>query len=396
MPPDTTATIRLGQRLHYLDSVRGLSALYVAACHAYLMYAGNVAADMQSTAGGLLLGTSWLAWGRLAVAVFMVLSGYCLMLPIVQSPTREQRSTFTQFMARRARRILPPYYAALGVSIVLILMVPRLADPSIGEWHKSFPAISTGSVLMHLVLLHNYVPAYQYAIDHPLWSIATEWQIYLLFPLLVSIGRKYGDFRILTASVAITVALTMLIVNLSLENNPWPPQFVALFGLGMLCAAWNFPREESAPVDRRAWGRRAAVLLAAGFASALVFGGTRQQIPDLLIGAGIGTGLVFLTDAIARGRQPLALRVLELRPLVGLGRFSYSLYLLHAPVLALFYVLALRLGLGPVEIQLFILGVALPATVAVCYVFFLAFERPFLSLRTAPRRLAHSRELPVG
>jgi peptidoglycan/LPS O-acetylase OafA/YrhL len=396
MPPATTATIRLGPRLHYLDSIRGLSALYVAACHAYLMYAANIADGRQTAAGLLLLGTSWLAWGRLAVAVFMVLSGYCLMLPVVQSPARELKSNISQFMGRRARRILPPYYAALGVSIVLILMVPGLADPSIGEWHKSFPAISTGSVITHLVLLHNYVPAHQYAIDHPLWSIATEWQIYLLFPLLVWIGRKHGDFRILTASVVITVALSLFIVNVQLEHNPWPPQFVALFGLGMVCAAWNFPREQTAAADRRQWGRRAVLLLAAGFASALVFGSSRQQIPDLLIGAGIGAGLVFLTDAIARGRQPLALRVLETGPLVELGRFSYSLYLLHAPVLALFFLLARRMELGMVEFQLFILGIALPVTVAICYLFFLVFERPFLNARATPRRLPQSRELPVG
>ena len=325
MDSDTTTTIRLGQRLRYLDSIRGLSALYVAACHAYLMYAADFAEQgLQSTSGSLLLATSWLVWGRSAVAVFIVVSGYCLMLPVVQSPRRELRSTFFQFMARRARRILPPYYAALAVSIVLILMVPSLADPAIGEWHKSFPAISTGSIASHLLLLHNYVPAHQYAIDHPLWSIATEWQIYLLFPLLVAIGSKHGDFRILSASVAITVVLNMSLVNGWFEHNPWPPQFVGLFGLGMVCAAWNFPRDGSSPADRRGWGRRATVLLAVGVASNLVFGATRQQVPDLLIGAGLGCALVFLTDAVARGRHPLALRALELPPLVELGRFSYQ------------------------------------------------------------------------
>ena len=100
---------------------------------------------MQSASGRLLLGTSWLMFGRSAVTVFIVLSGYCLMLPVVQSPRRELRSTFQQFITRRAWRILPPYYGALAVSIVLILMVPSLDDPSIGEWHKSFPAISAGS-----------------------------------------------------------------------------------------------------------------------------------------------------------------------------------------------------------------------------------------------------------
>ena len=300
----------------------------MAACHAYLMYAAHLdTPGLQSASGRLLLGTSWLMFGRSAVTVFIVLSGYCLMLPVVQSPARELRSTFQQFITRRAWRILPPYYGALAISIALILAVPSLDDPSIGEWHKSFPAISAGAVVSHLVLLHNYVPAYQYAIDHPLWSIATEWQIYFLFPLLVSIGRKEGDFRIVTTSVLITAGLNIVLVNFLRGHNPWPPQFVALFGFGMACAAWNFPREADAPpLDSRRWGRRAMVLLPLGAASNLVFATNREQVPDLLIGAGIGCAMVYLTEAFRRGRRPLALRVLELPALVGLGRFSYSLY----------------------------------------------------------------------
>ena len=164
---------RSGLHLGYLDSLRGLSALYVAACHAYLMYAGDFAeAGLRSASGALLVGTSWVVFGRAAVAVFIVLSGYCLMLPIVQSPGKEWRVSFWPFMWRRAWRILPPYYGALACSAALIVLVPALGDPSIHEWHKSFPAFGTGSVVSHLLLLHNYFPAYQYAIDHPLWSIA--------------------------------------------------------------------------------------------------------------------------------------------------------------------------------------------------------------------------------
>jgi len=382
----TGSTALRAPRFQYLDSIRGLSALYVAACHAYLMYAGQFAEQgLGSTAGGLLLATSWLAFGRLAVAVFIVLSGYCLMLPVVQSAGRELQSTYLQFMARRARRILPPYYAALIVSIVLIVMVPSLEDPSIGEWHKSFPALSTASIVSHLTLLHNYAPSYQYSIDHPLWSIATEWQIYFLFPLLVWIGKKHGEFRIITASVAITAALTMYVVNLSPAHNPWPPQFVALFGLGMVCASRNFPREaDGATLDRRKWARRAALLVGLGAVATLLLGASRQQLPDLLIGAGVGCAMVFLTDSVVKGHRPFTLRVLETPALVELGRFSYSLYLLHAPVLALFYLLARHWELDMVAFQLFILGIALPASVAASYVFFIMFERPFLHARRRP------------
>jgi peptidoglycan/LPS O-acetylase OafA/YrhL len=376
---------RSGLNLGYLDSLRGLSALYVAACHAYLMYAEDFAGlGIRSSSGALLISTSWLMFGRVAVAVFIVISGYCLMLPIVHPPGRDWRVAFWPFMARRARRILPPYYAALACSSALILLVPSLGDPSIREWHKSFPAFGTGSVVSHLFLVHNYFPAYQYAIDHPLWSIATEWQIYFLFPLLLWIGKRHGDFNIVVAAGALTIALNLYLLNFSPEHNPWPPQFVGLFGFGMACAAWSFPGPWRSAEVRR-WRLQAIVLLGVGAVATVVFAATRQQqLPDILVGAGIGCAMVYFTNEVLTGsRRPLVLRVLEHRALVALGHFSYSLYLVHAPLLALFYLLARRLNLTPLAFQFFILGVGLPATVAACYAFHLVFERPFIRRRPA-------------
>jgi peptidoglycan/LPS O-acetylase OafA/YrhL len=236
----------------------------------------------------------------------------------------------------------------------------------------------------HLLLVHNYFPGYQYAIDHPLWSVATEWQIYVLFPLMVWIGKRHGDFSIVVTGGAITMALNLYLLNFSPQHNPWPPQFVGLFAFGMACAIWSFPAAWPAALDVRRWRRHAIVLLVAGaVASVLLISTRQQQLPDLLVGGGIGCAMVFLTNAVLTGSRPLALRVLERRPLIALGRFSYSVYLLHAPLLAVCYLLARRLNLTPLSFQLFILGVGLPATLACCYVFHLVFERPFMKRRRA-------------
>lgn len=57
-------------------------------------------------------------------------------------------------------------------------------------------------------------------------------------------------------------------------------------------------------------------------------------------------------------------------------------------VLALFFVLTRRWGLGRVETQLFILGIALPTTVTVSQLFFVMFERPFLNRSRSPPSIA--------
>ena len=127
----------------------------------------------------------------------------------------------------------------------------------------------------------------------------------------------------------------------------------------------------------------------------------QQQLPDLLVGGGIGCAMVFLTNAVLTGSRPAALRVLEHSSLVALGRSSYSLYLFHAPVLALFYLLARHLNLTPLVFQLFIIVVGLPVTVATCYAFHLVFERPCITPRRATassheRQALHLDALPVS
>lgn len=384
--------------LIYIDSMRGLCALYVAACHAYLMYGPAIlqgASDRLSRM--LVLSTFWVAFGRLAVAIFIVISGYCLMLPVVRSEGRVLRRTWLQFMCRRAWRILPPYYGALALSIALILIVPDFDDPAIGEWHKSFPALTTGSVLSHLALIHNYFPDWQYSVNHPMWSIATEWQIYFLFPSLVWIWSRFGVGKLIIASLGICVALIYFLVLFWPEHNPWPPQFLALFGLGMAGAAYNHPEdgeENERREEQSSWGRRALWLFTLGGISILLFWEHRQQVPDFLVGGATVCVMIFLTQALQRGRRPRALRLLEWWPLVSLGRFSYSLYLLHAPILALFFLLARELGLGMTSIQFFILGVGLPVSVLASYLFYLAFERPFVSPRTTPNERLKSQRTP--
>ena len=102
-------------RMAYLDGIRGLAALYVVLVHSY----------DYSSALPLQPALLWLAmakfvrYGMFAVVIFIVLSGYCLMLPIVRSNKRYFSGGLLEFFKRRIRRILPPYYAALVFCILI-------------------------------------------------------------------------------------------------------------------------------------------------------------------------------------------------------------------------------------------------------------------------------------
>ena len=185
--PKSLAPPRL--RLDYLDGLRGLAALYVVLHHAY--YGLTAEAALPPLAAHL---TYWLYLGRSAVDIFIVLSGYCLMLPVVRAG--RLRGSFADFMRRRARRILPPYYAALGVCLLAIAVLPPLHDLSHPNalWNEALPAFTPGIIASHLLLIHNFASAWHSRIDYPMWSVATEWQIYFLFPLvLLPIWQRWGS-----------------------------------------------------------------------------------------------------------------------------------------------------------------------------------------------------------
>src|SRR5881275_2600112 len=152
------------ERLAGLDGVRGLAALFVVVNHVFLRAFPGYPVDHAP------FWAAWFIYGRFAVVVFIVLSGFSLAL----SPARHgwRLDGVSGFARRRARRILPPYYAALAFS----LAVAWLVVPAPGE---GIPGAK--SVVVNGLLVQNLVGAP--SPDRPLWSIAVEAQLYVVFPL---------------------------------------------------------------------------------------------------------------------------------------------------------------------------------------------------------------------
>ena len=100
-------------KLLFLDGMRGLTALYVLLFHLYIP--AGLSSAVQH-------GLSWLRFGHYAVGVFIVLSGYSLMLPVARSQDGRIPGGVVDFFKRRARRILPPYYAAIVCSLGILFL----------------------------------------------------------------------------------------------------------------------------------------------------------------------------------------------------------------------------------------------------------------------------------
>ena len=209
-------------RLKFLDGLRGLAALYIVLYHA--------AGDDPPPEPSLRFLAWFLQFGHYAVGVFIVLSGFCLMLPVVRSADKRLRDGFSGYLKRRMRRILPAYYGVLTITIACIAFV-LLQEPILSGEEAEVLNLSPGTILSHLLMVHNLRESWAQALDPPMWTVALECQIYLLFPLLLlPIWRRFGIVAAIVCGLAIGFAPHLFLparINLLpgssvLHRRQWP------------------------------------------------------------------------------------------------------------------------------------------------------------------------------
>ena len=195
--------------------------------------------------------------GSFAVAIFIVLSGYCLMLPVVRSGDFALRGGAANYLKRRAHRILPPYYAALALSLLFMACFTDLRRATGIQTQLALPTNSTNflhALIAHITLFHNLNYDWAFQIQLPMWSVGTEWQIYFLFPwILLPMWRKFGTMAPIIAGYGAGIALHFVLRGFCDCAAPW---FIGLFAMGMAGAAISFsPRPFEAYLrDRLPWG----------------------------------------------------------------------------------------------------------------------------------------------
>ena len=309
------------RRLAGLDGVRGLAALYVVLNHIFLRTFPGYPVDRAP------FWAAWLIYGRFAVVVFIVLSGFSLAL----APARHgwRLGGVSRFARRRARRILPGYWAAL----VFSLAVAWLVAPPPGQLAPDAKSVVVNSLLVQNLVLAP-IP------DRSFWTIAVEAQLYILFPLLLLMVRRWGAIAMVSA-VTLAVATVGIVAphhpRLDFHVIQSPPDLAALFALGILGAGIV-----GASRTRRSWPWAWLALTAVVPVLALIWCESRRLGVDARRPAlgrpRAGPGGRLPPDRAGHGPScPAPAPARRARPIRNLGLSSYSLYLTHGPIVVVVY-----------------------------------------------------------
>jgi peptidoglycan/LPS O-acetylase OafA/YrhL len=347
-------------RIDNIERLRGLAALGVVLCHVIGQFYGVTRFDDGPER---LIGWA----GQVGVAVFFVISGFCIRLPMARALAADPKARLDvrRYLERRARRILPPYWFAIAASIAVGLVAP------VGLLDGAHDPLDIG---LHLVGLHTLRPGSIASINGVFWTIGLEIQFYLLYLLLAN--RPATPARgliVFMVSVAAYGAASLAFPS----SSPWRE-------VGQIFVLATFWQWYLGAVLADVYVRHAEAF--ASISGPLAWT-VRLGAVAALFGLGLGDPVVAhvhpvnwalplaatlaLVGALAGPRRPAG----RADPLIALGRASYSLYLLHGVALGL-VALAAKPGHWPSWLSA---SAAILGAVAVALVAYRVIERPFLS-----------------
>ena len=325
-PPSTEphgGTAPTGEPRHIpaLDGLRGCAILAV-----LLLHFTSAMGAPTGTPARLVKQAFSLGWT--GVDLFFVLSGF--LITGILADARNTPHRFRTFYARRALRILPLYYG-----FVLLLFI---GPPLVGA--RAYTT-AFADQLPYWLYLQNFSPLSNGALDFAahLWSLAIEEQFYLVWPLLVFTLSRRAMLRVCAACVlgalAYRVACVFTVDDLRTVYFLTPGRLdgLALGGLIALLARGH---------DGMARLRRMAPAVLAGAAAVLAGAPLHPSgfNPGGVYMVSVGySALAFffgalLVLALNAGPSPLV-RLLSGRGLRFFGRYSYGLYVVHVPLIAL-------------------------------------------------------------
>jgi peptidoglycan/LPS O-acetylase OafA/YrhL len=329
-------------RLTSLDALRGVLALIVCVGHAGGAFITPISPESGPPSALLVFGGILFLLLRASVLCFFALSGFLIAASVRQNRQRHGHFSAGDFALARAVRLLPP--------LLFAIVLTRLLAALLGSWHLStLPAgirlERTEFVTQPLAQLWAIVTLGARGdlpgdLNRPLWTLKLEIELYVFAGLAAAAlfpaqpGRLFGLLRRLAAGLLFGGYAALLLEREASTHALLADllaQFVCFSGFGLGCLA--FLAQDRIRAARP--GRLIAIALALTATLLAVFAATGDRSGELearplLIAAQLAfflaaCGLIALL--VPRQAPPVLQR---------LGGFSYTLYVVHFPLLLFF------------------------------------------------------------
>lgn len=334
-------------RYELLDYIRGWGAMTVVLIHIFSLFVHIK--DDPNWAIVEWLPSRALFCGSASLVMFFVLSGFALFLLF-----ESMGKNYYKFVASRWLRLFPVYFASIVIAI-LLLQIYKITGYLQPDQKIS---LDSTNLIQHLLLIG---PLDLSAYNGPIWSLVHEMRLSLLFPLIYYAVQKSALWSaIITSCISLTLGIIYIDASyateyLQLANIQHTLHFATMFTYGAIVA------KNRHVIIRKIQPMQPRVQTLALFVFLLVF----IYVPSIYM-EGVGkTMLEDIFTAICSAsiialvicvRNPPRIRTLEF-----LGKISFSLYVIHIPVL---YCLRNYLGDEIPFFLLFILYLLVPILAA--------------------------------
>lgn len=341
-------------RYEELDSLRGLAAVTVFFSHSMLAF-GPPDIFVNS-----FLHVFW--DGNAAVYLFFVLSGFCLSLPYMS----EKKFKIWPFLLRRVFRIYPAYLFSLILALVLrFFLFDHSGLAGLSGWFTSFWKVTVNwqDLLKHFILIG---PEFDNTINAVIWTLVVEMKMSLLMPAIILVLKRAN---------AVWSQLTLFVISFAVS--------IFMFNYdksGFLSAMYLFVAGSLLAKNRdfvirhlQRFGYQMSLLILALFLYDFRYSTLGLVSYGFLVKFLIMTGCILIISIVMA--SPVVSSFLRSKPLVVLGQSSYSLYLVHFPLMLTFT----SLFYHSVSLA-FSLSLSLGVSIGLAYLIYKYIEVPFIKL----------------
>lgn len=329
--PRSGQALRHEPHIRSLDGLRGVSALLVLFHHVLLMrpdfgaFEWNEATRPRGAFEWMMFETPFrILWaGQERAILFFVLSGFVLSLPWLHSHPRP----YAKFLLNRFCRLYPPYLIVMSLAAIGAVFLGGRQIPGASIWFNQLGWSSPlfwHAVPSVLFLINNKFSNW---LNESVWSLVWEARVVIIFPLLILPIVRWKNVGIAAVMAGLAVIHPLITITLphhladQLDQTGTALLYPEFFIMGVAVAL----NQEAV---RHHLSRRRGV---AGLA-ALVLGLTMFWI-HWPVQNSRADGIAAALIVAASLGCPLLVTALQTKLLLWVGRLSYSLYLIHVPLI---------------------------------------------------------------